>query len=145
MDTLRTLLFLCVLPALSVTAAPLPVVDVYKSPSCGCCKDWIRHLETNGFKVRAHDTDDVVSHKYRLGVPPGYGACHTAQVGGYLVEGHVPAREIKRLLKDRPKARGLTVPGMPIGSPGMEQGARRDPYEVLLVLPDGGTRTYARY
>jgi hypothetical protein len=131
--------------ALPAAAARLPVVDVYKSPSCGCCKDWIRHLEANGFKVRAHDTDDVVGHKYRLGVPPGYGACHTAEVGGYLIEGHVPAREIKRLLKDRPKARGLTVPGMPIGSPGMEQGARRDPYEVLLVLPDGGTRTYARY
>lgn len=129
----------------SVHAGGQPVVNVYKSPSCGCCNDWIKHLETNGFKVRTHDTDDVVSHKYRLGVPPGYGSCHTAEVGGYLVEGHVPAREIRRLLKERPKARGLTVPGMPIGSPGMEQGARRDPYEVLLITPQGDTRVYARY
>jgi hypothetical protein len=142
---LRLSWLLLLLSPLALLAAGLPVVDVYKSPSCGCCKDWIRHLEANGFKVRAHDTDDVVSHKYRLGVPPGHGSCHTAEVGGYLVEGHVPAREIKRLLKERPKARGLAVPGMPIGSPGMEQGARRDPYEVLLVLPDGGTRPYARY
>ncbi len=136
---------LLLLSPLAPLAAGLPVVDVYKSPSCGCCNDWIKHLQANGFQVRAHNTDDVVSHKYRLGVPPGYGSCHTAEVGGYLVEGHVPAREIKRLLKEKPKARGLTVPGMPIGSPGMEQGARRDPYEVLLVLPDGSTRTYARY
>ncbi len=133
------------LAAATVMAADLPVVDVYKSPSCGCCNDWIKHLEAHGFKVRAHNTDDVVRHKYRLGVPPGYGSCHTAEVAGYLIEGHVPAREIKRLLKDRPKARGLTVPGMPIGSPGMEQGKRRDPYEVLLVTRDGATHVYARY
>lgn len=136
---------LALLFPISLAAGGQPVVDVYKSPSCGCCNDWIKHLEANGFKVRPHDTDDVVRHKYRLGVPPGYGSCHTAEVGGYLVEGHVPAREIKRLLKERPKARGLTVPGMPIGSPGMEQGARRDPYEVLLVTRDGATRVYARY
>ena len=142
---LRLSWLLLLFSPLALLAAGLPVVDVYKSPSCGCCNDWIKHLEANGFKVRAHDTDDVVMHKYRLGVPPGYGSCHTAQMGGYLVEGHVPVREIKRLLKEKPKARGLTVPGMPIGSPGMEQGARRDPYEVLLVLPDGGIRTYAHY
>lgn len=136
---------LVLLSPVSLHAGGQPVVDVYKSPSCGCCNDWIKHLQTNGFKVRAHNTDDVVSHKYRLGVPPGYGSCHTAEVGGYLVEGHVPAREIRRLLRERPRARGLTVPGMPIGSPGMEQGARRDPYDVLLVTPDGNTRVYARY
>ncbi|MDW8319593.1 MAG: DUF411 domain-containing protein [Anaerolineae bacterium] len=125
--------------------AQLPVVEVYKSPSCECCKHWIRHLEEQGFPVRAINTDEVVRHKYRLGVPPGYGSCHTAEVAGYVIEGHVPAREIKRLLKERPKARGLTVPGMPIGSPGMEQGSRRDPYEVLLITPQGDTRVYARY
>lgn len=139
------LLMFTLLGATGALASGLPVVDVYKSPSCGCCNDWIKHLKAHGFKVRAHNTDDIVSHKYRLGVPPGYGSCHTAEVGGYLVEGHVPAREIKRLLKARPKARGLTVPGMPIGSPGMEQGARRDPYEVLLVTPAGETQVYARY
>lgn len=123
----------------------LPVVDVYKSPTCGCCNKWIAHLAANGFKVRAHDTDDVVAHKYRLGVPAGHGSCHTAEVGGYLVEGHVPAREIKRLLKERPKARGLVVPAMPIGSPGMEQGDHKDIYDVLLVDARGGTSVYARY
>lgn len=142
---LRLVWLLVLLSAATLSTAGLPVVEVYKSPSCACCNDWIKHLQANGFKVRAHNTDNVVSHKYRLGVPPGYGACHTAEVAGYLVEGHVPAREIKRLLKDKPKARGLTVPGMPIGSPGMEQGKRRDAYEVLLVLSDGSTRTYARY
>lgn len=132
--------------ATAAWAAPeAPVVDVYKSPSCGCCTKWISHLEDNGFKVRAHDTDDVISHKYRLGVPPGHGSCHTAEVNGYVVEGHVPAREIQRLLKERPKARGLVLPAMPIGSPGMEMGNRKDPYEVLLVDKNGGTRTYARY
>lgn len=142
---LPTILFLGGFAASAWAAPGLPIVDVYKSPTCGCCKDWIKHLEGNGFQVRGHDTDEVVAHKYRLGVPPGYGSCHTAEVGGYLVEGHVPAREIKRLLKERPKARGLTVPAMPMGSPGMEQGGRKDPYEVLLVERDGGTRTYARY
>lgn len=139
------LLLLAGLAAPAWAAQPLPVVDVYKSPTCGCCNKWIDHLKANGFQVRAHDTDDVVSHKYRLGVPPGHGSCHTAEVGGYMVEGHVPAREIKRLLKERPQARGLVVPAMPIGSPGMEMGDHKDLYDVLLVDRRGGTRTYARY
>lgn len=126
-------------------AQALPVIDVYKSPTCGCCTKWIAHLEDNGFRVRAHDTDDVVSHKYRLGVPPGHGSCHTAEVSGYLVEGHVPARDIKRLLQEKTDARGLAVPAMPAGSPGMEMGGRKDRYEVLLVDKRGNTRTYARY
>lgn len=122
-----------------------PVIDVYKSPSCGCCDKWVDHLKANGFSVRAHNTDDVVPHKYRLGVPPGHGSCHTAEVNGYLVEGHVPAKEIQRLLKEKPRARGLVVPAMPIGSPGMEQGSHKDNYDVLLVNRDGSTRSYARY
>ena len=122
-----------------------PVIDVYKSPTCGCCDKWVDHLKANGFSVRAHNTDDVVQHKYRLGVPPGHGSCHTAEVNGYLVEGHVPAKEIKRLLKEKPRARGLVVPAMPIGSPGMEQGNHKDIYDVLLVNRDGSTRSYARY
>ncbi len=126
-------------------ASPAPVVDVYKSPTCGCCVKWVDHLKANGFQVRSHDTDDVVRHKYRLGVPPGLGSCHTAEVAGYVIEGHVPAREIKRLLKERPRARGLVVPAMPVGSPGMEEGQRKDPYQVLAIDPDGNTRTYARY
>ena len=127
-------------------AAPTtPVIDVYKSPTCGCCNKWIDHLKTNGFTVRSHDTDNVAQHKVRLGVPPGYGACHTAEVNGYVIEGHVPAKEVKRLIKEKPRARGLVVPAMPVGSPGMEAGGRVDPYEVFLVNRDGSTRTYAHY
>ena len=132
--------------ALSAWAAPaLPVIDVYKSPTCGCCNKWIDHLKANGFAVRSHDTADVVQHKQRLGIPPGYDSCHTAQVGGYVIEGHVPARDIKRLLKEKPQARGLTVPGMPIGSPGMEQGSHKDLYEVILLDKQGTPRVYSRY
>ncbi|OZA29413.1 MAG: metal-binding protein [Hydrogenophilales bacterium 17-61-9] len=126
-------------------AAGTPVVDVYKSPTCGCCNKWVDHLKANGFAVRSHDTQNVAAHKARLGVPAGYDACHTAQVNGYLVEGHVPAREIKRLLKEKPRARGLVVPAMPMGSPGMEADGRKDAYDVFLVNRDGSTQTYSRY
>ncbi|MBN8761874.1 MAG: DUF411 domain-containing protein [Thiobacillus sp.] len=127
-------------------AAPeTPVIDVYKSPTCGCCNKWIDHLKANGFGVRSYDTDNVAQHKARLGVPPGYGSCHTAEVDGYVIEGHVPAREIKRLLKERPRARGLVVPAMPVGSPGMEADGRKDPYKVFLVNRNGSTRTYVQY
>jgi len=127
-------------------AAPTtPVIDVYKSPTCGCCNKWIDHLKANGFTVRAHDTENVAAHKIRLGVPAGYGSCHTAEVNGYEIEGHVPAKEMKRLLKEKPRARGLVVPAMPAGSPGMEIGDRKDAYDVFLVNQDGSTRTYAQY
>jgi hypothetical protein len=127
-------------------AAPTtPVIDVYKSPTCGCCNKWIDHLKANGFTVRAHDTENVAAHKTRLGVPAGYGSCHTAEVNGYVIEGHVPAKEMKRLLKEKPRARGLVVPAMPAGSPGMEIGDRKDAYDVFLVNQDGSTRTYAQY
>lgn len=138
-------LLVCSLAQASWAASDTPVIDVYKSPTCGCCNKWIDHLKVNGFTVRSHDTDNVAQHKYRLGVPLGYGSCHTAEVNGYLMEGHVPAREIKRLLKEKPKARGLVVPAMPTGSPGMEQGNRKDHYDVLLVNKDGIPQTYARY
>lgn len=127
-------------------AAPeTPVIDVYKSPACGCCNNWIDHLKANGFGVRSYDTDNVAQHKARLGVPPGYGSCHTAEVDGYVIEGHVPAREIKRLLKEKPRARGLVVPAMPVGSPGMEADGRKDPYKVFLVNRNGSTQTYVQY
>jgi len=127
-------------------AAPTtPVIDVYKSPTCGCCNKWIDHLKANGFTVRAHDTENGAAHKIRLGVPAGYGSCHTAEVNGYVIEGHVPAKEMKRLLKEKPRARGLVVPAMPAGSPGMEIGDRKDAYDVFLVNQDGSTRTYAQY
>jgi hypothetical protein len=141
---LKALLIGLVAPAVWASP-PASIVDVYKSPTCGCCNKWIDHLKANGFTVRAHDTENVVEHKIRLGVPPGYGSCHSAEVNGYVVEGHVPAKEITRMLTAKSRARGLVVPGMPVGSPGMEAGGRSDPYEVLLVNRDGSTGTYAQY
>lgn len=123
------------------------LVEVWKDPSCGCCKDWVRHLEDNGFAVKVNETGNGAM-RARLGIPPSLASCHTGFVGGYAVEGHVPAREIRRLLKEKPQAVGLSVPGMPVGSPGMDgkiYGDRRDPFDVVLVLKNGGTRVYASY
>jgi hypothetical protein len=127
-------------------AAPArPRVEVWKSPSCGCCHLWIEHLQANGFEVLAHDVPGPADVREQLGMPARYGSCHTARVNGYLLEGHVPAREVQRLLKERPAALGLAVPGMPLGSPGMEQGPRRDPYDVLLVTKDGRATVFQSY
>jgi hypothetical protein len=120
------------------------VIDVYKSATCGCCGKWIEHLRANGFEVRAHDVPESAEYRGRYGVPDNLGSCHTATVAGYAIEGHVPAREIRRLLVERPKMQGLAVPGMPKGSPGME-GSGSDPYDVLLFQRDGRYTTYARY
>lgn len=123
------------------------LVEVWKDPNCGCCKDWVNHLEQNGFAVKVNDTGNSTM-RAKLGIPPKLGSCHTALVGGYAIEGHVPAPDIQRLLKDKPQAVGLTVPGMPVGSPGMDgkvYGDRRDPYDVLLVLKSGEPRVYASY
>ena len=120
------------------------VVTVYKSPTCGCCGDWVKHLRENGFRVEAHDLNDVSPIRRRYGVPSALASCHTAMVGGYAIEGHVPAREIKRLLLEKPKAKGLAVPTMPMGSPGME-GPRSDPYEVLLFQANGKYAVYQKY
>jgi hypothetical protein len=124
-----------------------PLVQVWKDPNCGCCKDWLKHLESQGFRTQSHDVGNTAARK-RLGLPEALGSCHTALVEGYVIEGHVPAREIQRLLKEKPKALGLAVPGMPIGSPGMdgpEYGPRRDAYQVLLVQPGGRTSVFASY
>lgn len=124
-----------------------PGVEVWKGPVCGCCKDWVKHLESHGFQVKTHDKGNSEA-RARLGMPVRYAACHTAEVGGYAIEGHVPSREIDRLLKERPVAIGLSVPAMPRGSPGMagpEVGEQPDPYDVLLVLRDGGVRVYQSY
>jgi hypothetical protein len=107
-------------------------VTVYKATWCKCCGAWVDHLEAEGFKVTVIERDDVTPDKERLGVPADLHSCHTGVIDGYVLEGHVPAAEVKRLLKDRPKAIGLAVPGMPIGSPGMEQGTERDAYDVVL-------------
>ena len=134
-----------IVPA-SVAAASV-LAEVWKAPTCGCCKDWIAHLESNGFRVKVHDIGNTAA-RARLGIPMRLGSCHTAQVEGYVIEGHVPAREIRRLLSERPSAVGLAVPGMPIGSPGMDgpaYGTRKDPYDVLLVRKDGSTTPYQSY
>jgi hypothetical protein len=122
-----------------------PEVIVYKTASCGYCKVWVEHMQSHGFPVKAENVDNLGPIKERAGVPYGKGSCHTAHVGGYFIEGHVPAADVQRLLAEKPKAKGLAVPGMPIGSPGMEQGDRVDPYEVLLVHEDGTTSVYAKY
>ena len=119
-------------------------VTVYKSPTCGCCKNWVAHLEANGFRVIAHDTQDMDSVKREHGVPASLASCHTALVEGYVIEGHVPASAIKRLLKERPSVAGLTVPGMPMGSPGME-GPRKDAYNALLFNRSGDAAIYESY
>jgi len=127
-------------------AAPVHV-EVWKSPTCGCCQAWIEHLEANGFKVKVHDVGNTAARQ-RLGMPASLGSCHTAQVGRWTIEGHVPAADIHRLIREAPQAVGLAVPGMPVGSPGMdgpEYGGRRDPYDVLLVGLDGRTRPFRSY
>lgn len=132
-------------PAAVAKAGPL--IQVWKGPACGCCKDWITHLEANGFRAQVSDSGNTDA-RARLGIALKYGSCHTALVGGYAIEGHVPAREIHRLLKERPQAIGLAVPGMPIGSPGMdgpEYGSRRDAYEVLLLSKDGSAHVFHNY
>lgn len=132
--------------ALPGMAQPLPVVDVYKSPQCGCCKAWAEHLQKNGFTVILHDVDDVPAARKKLGMPNRFGSCHTAKAGQYLVEGHVPAADIKRLFKEHPKAIGLAVPAMPLGSPGMEmEDGRSVPYDTLLVTQDGSAKVFAHH
>ncbi len=130
--------------AFAPSAFAIERVEVYKSATCGCCTKWVEHLQAAGFSVRAQDVPDPAKYRQRFGVPDRLGSCHTARVGGYAIEGHVPAREIRRLLKERPEAIGLAVPAMPLGSPGME-GPRSDPYEVLLVRKDGQYLIFARY
>lgn len=134
--------------ALAQKAAAKPVVEVWKTPSCGCCKDWLAHLRDNGFDVVAHDVEDTVEARKAARMPERYASCHTGIVRGYALEGHVPAREIKRLLREQPKAIGLAVPSMPLGSPGMDgpaYGSRRMPYNVLLIGLDGQSMVYQAY
>lgn len=119
-------------------------VVVYKSATCGCCGKWVEHLKTNGFKVTVHDVDDMLPYVEKYGVPEDMLSCHTAVVDGYTIEGHVPAADIQRLLKERPKAKGLAVPGMPMGSPGME-GPEKQAYSVMLFTEDGKSSVYHRY
>lgn len=122
-------------------------IKVFKSPTCGCCVDWITHLEDNGFSVTSFDEGNSEARE-RLGMPVQFGSCHTAEVEGYAIEGHVPAREIHRLLEEKPQAIGLSVPAMPRGSPGMDgpaYGGVRDPYDVLLIDKKGEAKVFQSY
>jgi hypothetical protein len=135
------------LAAPGLMAQTKPMVEVWKDPSCGCCKDWVKHLESSGFQVKVNDSGNTAA-RTRLHVPEKLGSCHTAQVAGYAIEGHVPASDIQRLLKERPKVIGLTVPGMVVGSPGMDgpdYKGRKDAYDVLLIKADGSTAVYQSY
>jgi hypothetical protein len=138
-------LFLSILLALFVQGAaadPLPEVVMHKDPNCGCCSAWAEHLEANGFKVKTVAERDMQAVKRRFAVPQRLTSCHTARVGGYVIEGHVPASAIKRLLREKPALAGLAVPGMPLGSPGMEVPGKRDPYDVVSFDGAGGSRVF---
>jgi len=132
--------------ALTTRAVPAQSANivVYKSPTCGCCKNWVAHMQKNGHSVKTQDFEDMDPIKKLAGVPEPFQSCHTAMVNGYVVEGHVPAKDVDRLLKERPKARGISVPGMPAGAPGMEQG-ESERYNVLLFQSDGTSSIYAKH
>jgi hypothetical protein len=150
--TRRTLLLTALLlPLARAQAAPSKtLIEVWKTPTCGCCHDWVAHLEANGFTVKTFDLseDAKTAKRQGLGMPEKLGSCHTALVQGFVLEGHVPARDIRRLLQERPRALGLAVPGMPVGSPGMDgpaYGGRQDSYAVLLVQRGGASSVYQNY
>lgn len=123
------------------------MIEVWKSATCSCCINWVKHLEANGFAVKVNTADPSMLDriKAQFGVGKQLASCHTAKIGPYVIEGHVPAPDIKRLVVEEPEALGLTVPGMPVGSPGMEQGAETEPYDVLLIKKDGTTEVFASH
>ena len=127
--------------------AATPRIQVLKSPTCGCCSAWIAHVEAAGLSVDAQDVtqDALWAAKDKAGITPELSSCHTGFIDGYVIEGHVPAADLQRLLAERPNALGLTVPGMPIGSPGMEMGDQRDAFDTLLVLRDGEILVFERH
>jgi hypothetical protein len=127
-------------------AADRLLVVVHKNESCGCCNQWVEHLKQNGFHVKVRDVSNMGPIKDHVGIPVAKGSCHTGLIGGYFVEGHVPASDVRRLLAEHPDAKGLTVPGMPAGSPGMETpDGKVQPYDVLLVARDGSTSVFAHH
>jgi hypothetical protein len=138
-------LALLAVPAISAPTAV--AVEVWKDPNCGCCEGWVVHLKQAGFSVKVNDQGNEAARK-RLGIPDALGSCHTGSVQGYALEGHVPATDIRRLLREKPQAVGLAVPGMPVGSPGMDgavyQG-RKDPFNVLLLAKDGSSTVFHAY
>lgn len=136
-------LLLAVITLIAVKGTQAADIVVYKSPTCGCCGKWVEHMQAAGYTVEVENRRDLAPIKAELGVPPALQSCHTARVGDYTIEGHVPADLVQRLLDEKPDIKGLAVPGMPMGSPGME-GPRKDPYDVLAIGKDGRTKVYAR-
>lgn len=132
-------------PFLASAHGSAPKAVVWSDPDCGCCTQWVKHLRDHRFVVTHHHVDDVSAVRKQLGMPEKYAGCHVARIDGYVIDGHVPAADIQRLLHERPKAIGLAVPDMPLGSPGMEQGGRKDPYQVLLVGSDARTTVFKSY
>ncbi|MBX3560362.1 MAG: DUF411 domain-containing protein [Sphingomonas sp.] len=142
----RRFVLLAPLALAACAAAPRPrVIEVVKTPTCDCCTGWIEHLRAAGFTANVTDVPNLHPVSQRLGVPEQLHSCHTASIGGYVVEGHVPAADIVRLLDERPDILGIAVPGMPIGSPGMEQGDRREPYQTIAFTRDGRLSVFASH
>ncbi len=128
----------------TIQAQTSETLEVYKSATCECCGKWIEHMRKNDFKVVTHVVNDIPGNRKKLGMPDRYGSCHTSKIGNYVVEGHVPAADIKRLLKEKPKALGLAIPSMPPGVPGMDM-PNSPPYETILVQADGTPRVFAKH
>lgn len=141
---LRSVTAVALLAAAQLSAAG-PPMTVYKTRTCGCCAKWVEHVKANGFDVSVKEVPNTAQYRRQFGVPEEFGSCHTATISGYAIEGHVPAVDIQQLLKSRPKAKGLAVPDMPIGSPGMEQGSRRQSYSVVLFQADGRASEFQKY
>ncbi len=138
------------LAAVPVRAEPAPqstAGQIFKSASCDCCTKWMAHMSQNGFALEAKEMANTDLHRFKvhIGLKPDQTSCHTAMIGGYAIEGHVPAEDVKRLLAEKPDAIGLSVPGMPVGSPGMESGDQKDPYDVLLIKKDGTSEVFAKH
>ena len=152
-----TLLALVLIPMACLNAAPAakaptnqqasqaPELTVYRSPTCTCCGRWLEHMKQNGFAIKDIPTEDMDAIKRQHGVPAALQSCHTALVGGYWVEGHVPAEDVKKLLRDKPAVAGISVPGMPVGTPGMEMGPRQDPFAVMQLDKSGNTSVFHDY
>lgn len=141
---ISSLALIALLGSVPAWAQAATKLDIYKSPTCECCGKWIAHMQKAGFQVETHVVDNIPASRKKLGMPDRLGSCHTSKVGNYVVEGHVPAQDIQRLLKEKPKALGLAIPSMPPGVPGMDI-PDSPPYETLLVQADGSTSVFAKH
>lgn len=140
----KSALLVVVLASVAGSAQAATTIDVYKSPSCSCCGKWIEHVQKAGFKVQVHETGNLAASRRAVGMPDRFASCHSATVNGYALEGHVPAADIQRLLKEKPKAIGLAVPSMPAGAPGMDV-PDSPPYQTLLIRADAGSSVFAQH